>query len=224
MNFYKLTCSVTLALFLSACASTDKPDSPEQKVQYSGFLSNYETLKDHEVKDDSIVKRDISPELKSGKYSKLLIEPVIFYPAPTPNENVSQEMFDSISSYATQVITASADKSGALTTTADGNTLRIKTAITELNVVDKKLRALQYIPIAFLVTAASGKLNDMTVKFTLEVEIEDAATGKSLGRIMKSGFGETLANKEAKVTLEEIKPLLDNWSKTMDKSLLNILK
>ncbi len=214
MNFGKITCSIAMAMFLTACASTDKAET-EAAVQYSGFLSNYSDLKDHEVSDDSVVKRYISDEIKSGNYNKLSIDPVIYFPETKPNENISQEILNDVAAYTTNILVDSATKADAYTEQGDAQTLHFKAAITELSIVDKKLSALQYIPIAFVVTAASGKLNDMTVKFTLEIEIEDA-NGKSLGRIMKTGFGEALDNKEAKLTMNEIQPLLDNWQGTMD--------
>ena len=79
-------------------------------------------------------------------------------------------------------------------------------------------------PIAFLVTAASGGLSEMDVKFQIETELTDSVTGKVLGAAIKQGFGEKLDDSEQALTLDNVKPLIDNWATTMKSTLTEILK
>jgi hypothetical protein len=80
------------------------------------------------------------------------------------------------------------------------------------------------VPIAFLVTAASGGLSEMDVKFQIETELTDSLTGEVLGAAIKQGFGEKLDDSEQALTLDNVKPLIDNWATAMKSTLTEILK
>ena len=44
-------------------------------------------------------------------------------------------------------------------------------------------------------------------------------TGEVLASAVKAGVGETLTNDKEKLTLEKVKPLLDSWIETLEKTL-----
>lgn len=212
MNVKKLSLLAVFSVLLSACATTDKVDI---STVNSGFLSNYNNLTKAKVDDDSMVIRDVSDDFKQRKITSVILTPVKFHPEPKENPNVSNAMLDSVLAYSNTKFSEAISSTTSLDTQVTPGAIRLDIAITELNIVDKKLSAFQYIPVAFLITAASGKLNDMIVKLTIEAEVFDAESGKSLGRVIKTGFGEVLDNSESQLTMEDIKPLIDKWSETI---------
>lgn len=209
-----------LLFLLSACSSAPDQQTTEELVKNnSGFLSRYDDLKEVEVEDDSRVMRFLSPELKSRGYTNIMVDPISYHPAPPVGDEISREILTDVSNYANQVIVSAIEKSASIATEPSGKSLRLKAAITELNIVDKELTGWQYIPISFLITAASDGLDNMIVKLTVEAEFVDSMSGESLGRVTKTGFGGVLDDDKTQLTLEEVKPLLDKWQKTMEENL-----
>ena len=213
--------SLSSVLILTACGSTPEGDAQQvAKSNYSGFLSDYSILKEADIGDDSQLKRFVSPELKARKYQKVMLDPISFHPAPQPSKNISQETLAEIGSYFNNTLSNEAGKKLTLVNQTGKDTLRVKMAITGVKIVDKDLKVYQYIPIAFVLNAASGGLNDMVVNFQIEAEVVDSTTGELLGAAVKSGVGETLNNDGTALTLAELKPLIDSWSKTMTQTLV----
>ncbi len=210
-----------ITLFTIGCGSTAKNgDSATIETNtHSGFLSDYGMLEKVKSKDESVLMRYISPELKKRAYTQVVLDPVSFYPAPKPSDNISASVLKEISNYANQSFSAAIKSSTNLSTQANENAIRIKLAITGVSIVDKELAAYQYIPIAFLANAATGGLSEMVVNFQIEAEIIDSLTGEVLALATKSGLGETLKDDKTPLSLENIKPLIDSWAKTMQVTL-----
>ena len=104
-----------------------------------------------------------------------------------------------------------------LTDAASPSTAKLRLAITGLTVDDKKLSYYQYIPVSFLITAATGSLNDMTVKLQIDAEFVDSATGEVIAAFTKIENGEVLKNKEEQVTFDHVSALLDRWFVSVNK-------
>lgn len=212
--------SIIVLLCLVACTSTPKDSPPAKEMtNYSGFLSDYSKLKKVDVGDDSDLMRYISSDIKARGYNKVMLDPVSYYPAPQATDTMSKAVLSEISNYFNQTFSRAAYSKVDLVNKPGINTLRIKMAITGVNIVDAELAAYQYIPIAFLVSAASGGLSEMTVKFQVEAEVVDSLTGEVLAAAVKSGVGEKLANDKTALTLENLKPLIDSWAQTMKKTM-----
>ncbi|MGH9577299.1 MAG: DUF3313 domain-containing protein, partial [Terriglobales bacterium] len=93
---------------------------------------------------------------------------------------------------------------------------RLRGAITALNAETEALKAYQYVPVAFLVTAAkdaAGGGRPENARIFVEVEIQDSMTGGRLAVAVREGTGEALkqARTGGKVTLDSLKPVLDKW-------------
>ena len=67
------------------------------------------------------------------------------------------------------------------------------------------------------------KDNELLFK-DIETELTDSVTGEVLGAAIKQGFGEKLDDSEQALTLDNVKPLIDNWATTMKSTLTEILK
>ncbi len=70
----------------------------------------------------------------------------------------------------------------------------------------------QYISIAFLVTAATGRSHDATIQ--IEVEAVDCVTGERMAASVRKSVGAKLESKNAQLTLKDVQPLLDVWIST----------
>jgi len=213
-----------ILICLTACTTTEKETNQPPKTNYSGFLSDYSQLKKVDVGDDSDLLRFFDRKIKEHGYENIMLDPVTFYPAPKASETISNKALTNIGAYFNNTVLNVAKESGKLVETAGAKTMRVKMAITSIDVTDSKLSAYQYVPIAFLVTAASGGLSEMDVKFQIETELTDSLTGEVLGAAIKQGFGEKLDDSEQALTLDNVKPLIDNWATTMKSTLTEILK
>ncbi len=211
--------TIGLMLALSGCSSTDNSSAEAAKEVQSGFLSSYDQLKKVDSSDDSDLVRYIKPGLKELGYDKVILDPVSFYPGPKSTDKVSKEVLSQISSYANKAFSDAVSASSTLATAAGPNTARMKVAITAVDITDKELSGMQYIPIAFLFTAASGGLNDMQAKLRIEAEMVDSQTGEVLMQGIKSGSGATVEDDKASMNLEMLSPLLDKWAETMKATL-----
>ncbi len=211
---------VALALSLSACNSTSSDNSNDEPLKnHSGFLSDYSQLSSVDVGDDSQLTRFISKELKARKYTKVMLDPISYYPAPQATDTVSQKVLGEISQYFNETVSTAVAQEVAVVTEAGEGTLRFKMAITGVKILDKELALYQYVPIAFVINAAKGGLSDVEVHFQIEAEVVDSLTGEVLASAVKSGVGETLANETTALTLANLKPLIDKWSKVMQNTI-----
>ena len=98
----KLTAPVialSATLLLAGCASQTPTPS-----EYSGFLSDYSQLKPAQSASGAPVMRWVSPDFTLEKYRSVLVERPHFYPAPTPNAQVSQQTLDEIALYLQQAM------------------------------------------------------------------------------------------------------------------------
>lgn len=206
-------------LALSGCTSTSNTNESEAKTTQSGFLSSYNQLNEVKTEDDSNLLRYIKPGLKELGYDKIILDPVSFYPAPKSSDTISKNVLDKISSYANKSFSSAVSSSSTLATVAGPNTARMKVAITAVDITDKELSGMQYIPIAFLFTAASGGLNDMQAKIRIETELVDSQTGEVLAQAVKSGAGATVDNDKTTMNLEMLSPLLDKWAESLKSTI-----
>jgi len=211
---------VALAFSISACSSTSNDNSTEAPTnKHSGFLSDYSQLKPVDVGDDSQLTRYISKELKARNYTKVMFDPISYYPAPKTTDTVSQEVLGEISQYFNKTLSTEIAKEIPVVNNAEEGTLRFKMAITGVKILDKELALYQYVPIAFLVNAAKGGLTDVEVHFQIEAEIVDSLTGEVMASAVKIGVGETLENDTTSLTLANLKPLIDKWAKVMQNTI-----
>jgi len=211
---------VLIALISTACTSTSNQTSTSEAFSnQSGFLSDYQKLKKVKTKDDSDLMRFISSHIKEGKYNKVMFDPVSYYPAPQKTDMISKEVLSKISNYFNQSFSQTPFTNVEVVNQAGMNTLRIKMAITGVNIEDAELAAYQYVPIAFLLNAASGGMSEMDVKFQIEAEVVDSLTGEIMAAAVKSGVGERLKNDKTSLTLKHLKPLIDSWAMTMQKTM-----
>jgi len=75
---------ITTHINLLHITSTDNSSTGDVSSTQSGFLKSYENLKPVKSNDDADLLRYIKPGLKQLGYKNIILEPIVFYPAPTP--------------------------------------------------------------------------------------------------------------------------------------------
>ncbi|WP_372521871.1 DUF3313 domain-containing protein [Sulfuricaulis sp.] len=216
----------TLTVFAVAIAiampfAANASDTLVKKEQYSGFLKDYSQLKEEKDAKGDKVMRYISPKLTSGKYSKVMIDRVEFYPAPHPDKNVDSATLDQIRDYFDQALRQKIGEKTTVVDQAGPGVVRMRVALTAVAAETAALKAYQYIPIALIVQGVKGAAGARAKNAELctELEVLDSQSGERIGAVVKKGTGtEVKKVKEGEdkgekmVALDNVKPILDNWA------------
>ena len=181
------------------------------RAQDAGFLKDYSQLEMR--KDSKGVERKIwiSPKLTPKNYQKIIIEPITFFPAPQPTEQVSMGALDEIRAYIDSGVRKAVETSIPVVSTAGPGVIRFRWAITAAS-VDKSLKAYQLVPLALVVTAAKRGTGTATydIKLMVEGEWTDSVTGEVLMRAVRVAKGVEVKG-DAPLTLKVAQPQLDAW-------------
>ena len=209
----RIRASLTAAFIATALASC--AGAPPKNSGYLG--DDYALLKEAKDPLGAPLQRFISPDFTPAKYNALMIEPFGFYPEPRPTENVSMGAINDIRDYINNSLRA---KIGAKVQVVDKpgpGVARFRGAITAVSAQTEGRAAYQYIPVAFLVSAAKdaasgGRPED--ARIFVEVEVQDSMTGGRLLLAVREGTGEKLKQATSggkMVTLDSLKPVIDKW-------------
>lgn len=200
-----------LGLLLGGCAS-----APPAAKTHSGFLGDYSLLKETTDSQGDKLMRGFNPRFDPKAYRGMILEPVSFYPEPKASNDVSHETLTALRDYMNTHARERLGAAGMVTNKAAPGILRLRVAITSVGTEDASLEPYQYIPIAFVISAASDAATGKTQEAALfvEVDVSDSMTGERMFASVRSGRGEKLAktsDSSGKVTVDALKPLLDKW-------------
>jgi hypothetical protein len=201
---------VIISLVIAGCASSRV--TTEEK--YSGFLEDYSQLEEIEVKSGGVGLIWLDPDLATMGYTKGILEPVVIYPEPKRDSDEAKAFIKEVKSYLDAAIQAAVGDSVIVTSTPGPNTVRVRFALTGVDINTENLSAYEYVPVALIFagakTAAGARAQVVEVFF--EVEMLDSISGEVLGRSVRKGFGESLENKSETLTTEKMYPQLDLWA------------
>lgn len=208
-NPLMLSLGLAAGLLLAGCAS-----QTTQPSQYSGFLADYSQLQPATSASGAPVMRWVSPDYKASNYRSVYIEKPVFYPTPTPSDQVSQAVLNEISEYLYQAMRRELQGSMTVVNQPDMDSLVLRSAITAVDVSTEGLKVYEVIPIALAVAAAStaAGTRDRTSEIYVEMEGIDARTSKPMLRVVRKGHGQDLENSSTQLTLKTLKPALDVWA------------
>ena len=207
---------LAVLLIVAGCSAPDPADNNEVPVTntYSGFLTDYSKLTEIDSGDSDHLLRYVSPMLESRGYTSIMLDPISFYPAPPVTDQISSETLSNIAEHANRTVMDMLKDKDYFTTEPGENTLRLKIALTAVSIQDKALSAYQYIPIAFVANAVRGGLDDVEIALQVESETVDSLTGEPLFQSVRRGVGGTLDSADARLSVDNVKSLLQRWSKT----------
>lgn len=208
------------ALFAAATLALAGCASKSTEPKYSGWLKDYSGLKEVTDAKGNKLERFVSPDLTPAKYHAVLIEPVVFYPEPQTSPQVSADALKQLSAYMTQKIKEDAAAEGIKIVDAPGPGIaRARIAITSVGVQVEGRSAYQYIPQAFIVSAAYRGVagNPYQGALRVESEVTDSMTGERLLVSVRTGVGTELGRARDKadapiLTVDSIKAVVDSWA------------
>lgn len=178
----------------------------------SGFLADYSALSETKDSKGDKVMRYVNPKFTSAGYQAVIIDPVQYYPAPKPTDQVTTSTLTEISNYVSNGLNENLGSKITLATEPALGVARMRTAITAVAASSAGLKPRDLVPIGFIISSVKGR--DKEAAIQIEVEIVDSVTGELLGASVRKGVGAKLASKDAKLALKDLQPLLDKWIDT----------
>ena len=175
MMLKTLGLALSASVLLAGCASNTPTPS-----QYSGFLSDYSQLQPTQSPSGATVMRWVAPDFQLANYSSVLVEKPLFYPAPTPSAQVSQQTLNDIANYLQQAIRLELAGRMRIVEQADRDTLVLRSAITAVNLSPEALKVYEVIPVALVAAAASTAAGTRDLNTEVYVELE--AIGAPINR------------------------------------------
>lgn len=218
---------VALATILLAAGCASVPD----KSAGSGFLPDYSKLQEQDVPGGKGKRLAyVNPVFTPQRYNALILEPLQYYPEPKPNEYVNTQILDQIRDYANQSLRQKVGEKMRLVDQPGPGVARLRVAITAAGADTEALKAYQYIPIGLAITGAmaaveGGRPKQATI--AIEAEADDSLTKEVLFMVMRGGEGERVKSEkdgQHKVTLDELKPLIDDWTAGAAQQLTTYIK
>lgn len=209
-----ITRTAMLVLMLGTVACTQSKVKPEE---YSGFLGNYSRLKEAKSPDGEPVMRWVSPDLKAGKYSRLMLDPVTLYPHPAPTPTVSEQVLYKMTSKLESDLRRELGAEMPIVNAPGPKTLRLRVAITGVDISNKGFKPYEILPIALVMKGAILAAGQRTQEVGLyqEVEVTDSQTGEVLAQVVRKDFGEELSNKNKALTQADADQVLLDWAKSL---------
>jgi hypothetical protein len=177
--------------------------------EVSGFLGDYSKLSEEKDASGETVLRYVNPNVKPGTYQAVRVDPIEYYPAPKPTEQVSAQTLTEIADYMDKGIRDALSRKVKVVTESGPGVARMRTAITAVAPKSPGLRPYELLPIGFLISAAKGRGKEATIQ--VEVQVIDSVTGELIGESVRKGTGAKLASETAPLSLKDIQPLLNKW-------------
>lgn len=192
--------------------------------QNSGFLKDYSRLELR--KDSQGVERRVwrDPDFTGEKYQKILIEPVVFYPAPKATDRVSMQTLNEIRDFVTVSLRKSLGKSVPIADKPGPGVARMQMALTAAS-VDTSLKPYQLLPVGLVFTAAKEATG--TAKHDVQLAVEWTVTDSESGKLLHTGVREAKGVEvkgDEKLTLALVKPRVDQWLKAGEDEIALRLK
>ncbi|MGB7799704.1 DUF3313 domain-containing protein [Buttiauxella sp.] len=204
--YFKAAC-LTGIIALAGCASS----TPEPE-KYSGFLKDYSGLQKTETSTGRTIMRWVDPDYKGSNYDSLVYNPITYYPEPTPNTQIGKKMLDGLLNYTNTKLKGAAQQRIPLVAKPDSHSLIFRGAITAVDSSKQGLQFYEVVPIALVVAGTQAATGHRTMNTNLyfEAELIDAATQKTVMRVVRKGEGEDLSNENTEMTLDTLKQVVDD--------------
>jgi Protein of unknown function (DUF3313) len=215
--------SVCAAMLITGCATDKKVESTE----LTGFLGDYSGLESVKGKGGEEIRRWVDPNLKKGKYQKLIVEPVVFYPEAKATKQISVETLKELREYTTEALQRELGKSFLLVQQAGPDTARLRIALTGVSTDAEALKVYEYIPFAAIaagVTTATGA-RDRVAYMMVEAMATDSVTGKVLGKGVRRIPGKKLLKNDVEqLTAKMMRSTLDDKANSARLIMDRVLK
>jgi hypothetical protein len=208
----KLLVGATLAgLLLGGCTS-----KVTERDQYSGFLPNYNNLKEVTTTSGEMAMRWVSPSWNPNAYDTVVFNKLELYPAPKPNERVNQKTLDELQNYMTSKAKGVLGQkyrvvSNGSAAPAGSKPLILRAAITGVSASNEGMKWYEVVPIAAVVgaTQAATGHRDQDTNLFIEAEFIDAKTNQTVAKVVRKVFGSQLENESQQITTKDFKAAIE---------------
>ncbi|ABU76976.1 DUF3313 domain-containing protein [Cronobacter sakazakii] len=200
---------VAALLLLAGCSSsTTKPE------QYSGFLKDYSGLEKTTSSTGKPVMRWVAPGFNLNNYDSIVYNPVVYYPTPKPTAQISQKVLDGLLNYTNDKLKTAAASRKPLVTTPGPRSVIFRGAITAVDSSKEGLQFYEVLPIALVVAGTEVATGHRTMDTSLffEGELIDAATQKTVVKVVRKGEGKDLNNEKTPLTVDNLKQVIDDMA------------
>jgi hypothetical protein len=213
---YGFLAVIALSFVMAGCAS-----KTAKVEQYSGFLSDYTKLVKGPGVGGGEVLSWISPVLVERKYTKVMLDSVIIYPAPEPGPQIRSEMLTSMLVYLNKAVKEEVGKKYEIVTEPGKGVVRMRAAVTTIETTLEDLAFYEYVPIALALAGASSAagIRSQAVEILVEAELTDSLSGERVAAAIRKGFGDSVGGRRHQVEVENVRPVLDGWAKSLVKVL-----
>lgn len=197
-----------------------------EEAARSGFLPDYTKLEKHKDAKGSELERWQSPKLSKDNYQKILLEPVTFFPAPQGTDQISDQVLSDTQAYLDKSLRTVGLADVPQVTEAGPGVLRIKVAITAVDTHNVGLKPWQLIPVALIVQGAKRASGNVKQDVGLDVEalVSDSVSGEVLAMSVRKGKGLEIKDEDVQVTVDDLKPRIDEWAQSVAELVQKVLK
>ncbi|MGH8701235.1 MAG: DUF3313 domain-containing protein [Burkholderiales bacterium] len=211
----------TLAVVLSAGLAANA----NAQGKGSGFLKDYSQLKTDKDPLGNERRIWVSPKFTRANYQTVLIEPLGYYPAPQPSEQVSMGALNDMRAYADSALRKAFATVIPLASAPGPGVARIRWAVTAAAVEGFELKPYQLVPVALIFTGAkeAAGQGSRKVKLAVEAEMTDSVTGEVLLRAVREAQGVNVKEKTP-LTLKVAQPQIDKWAESVQQTLAARMK
>lgn len=210
------------SLLLTGCAS--KVSEPEQ---YSGFLQDYDVLRETTSTSEAPVLRWIVPGFRPSTYSTVVFDGLILYPAAKPTQRVDLNTLHELQAYTTtsakQALSRQYMVVSDLNAVPPGSqALILRAAITGVSASNEGMNWYEVIPVAAVigVTQAVSGHRDQNTELYIEAELVDATTQRSVAKAVRKIVGHPLEHARQRITTQDFQAAIDATTNDMQMMLL----
>jgi hypothetical protein len=215
-----LTLVLLSLMFLSGCASKTVGED-----KFSGFLGKqyYSSMEKIKLPSGAVSMNWTAPDFYSDeshkKYfdkTKLLIDRIVWHPAPKPGSQVRAQILTAIAEYWNEnLIKQIKLNTDAIIVDKPGpGVMRISPALTGVEISAEKMKVYEVVPVAavFAIGSVATGTRDRIVEVYLEAKGSDSLSGEMQIALVRKGIGtEKLENVREELQMKQAKPILDQF-------------
>jgi len=202
--------SLAFILLLSGCASSS--------VQSTTFIPNPKILKESPLHEDTMYF--LEKDVNFNNYN-VKIQPIEII-ENDKEEPINKKLSQEISTYFTQKLSTDFN-AVPMNNSKDNENVQLYVSLTAIDVSYDDLKIYQYLPygLAFTALKRGSGFEGKKVRVALALKIVDSKTSKVLAIVVDKKVGDDVKNKEV-LSLDDVKPLLDAWSKRFSTRLTEL--
>ncbi|EOC0209018.1 DUF3313 domain-containing protein [Cronobacter dublinensis] len=207
-SLFKASGLAALLLLAGCSSSVTKPE------QYSGFLKDYSGLEKVTSATGKPAMRWVAPAFNLNNYDSIVYNPVVYYPTPKPTAQISQKVLDGLLNYTNTQLKNAAASRKPLVATPGPRSVIFRGAITAVDSSKEDLQFYEVLPVALVVAGTEVATGHRTMDTSLffEGELIDAATQKTVVKVVRKGEGKDLKNENTPLTVENLKQVIDDMA------------